>query len=175
MTRGVDHDIFHTGEKNLFSGLPGPVALYVGRVAVEKNLDAFLSMEWSGSRVIVGNGPSESELKAKYPAAHFVGVKTGEELADHYRSADVFVFPSRTDTLGMVLVEAMACGLPIAAYPVAGPMDIVTQDFLGSLDGDLAQACEMAVKSPGSAEDRAEYARGNYSWHKAACQFLEMD
>lgn len=175
MTRGVDHDIFHTGGKNLFSSLPRPVALYVGRVAVEKNLDAFLSMEWSGSKVIVGNGPCESELKDKYPDAHFVGVKTGEELADHYRSADVFVFPSRTDTFGMVLVEAMACGLPIAAYRVTGPVDIVTRDFLGSLNGDLARACEMAIKSPGSTEERAEHARDHYSWHKAACQFLEMD
>ncbi|HEU4839227.1 MAG TPA: glycosyltransferase family 1 protein [Micavibrio sp.] len=175
MTRGIDHDIFHTGEKNLFAGLPRPVALYVGRVAVEKNLDAFLSMEWGGSKVVVGNGPCESVLKEKYPAAHFVGVKTGKELADHYRSADLFVFPSRTDTFGMVLVEAMACGLPIAAYPVTGPADIVTQDFLGSLDGDLARACETALKSPGSAEDRAEHARENYSWHMAVRQFLEMD
>lgn len=175
MTRGINHDIFHAGDKTLFQNLPKPVALYVGRVAVEKNLEAFLAMEWRGSKVIVGHGPDSDMLEAKYPGAHFVGVKTGKDLADHYRSADVFVFPSRTDTFGMVLVEAMACGLPIAAYPVTGPIDIVTQDFLGCLSEDLAEACETAVKSPGSVEDRARHAYNNYSWRKAAEQFLETD
>lgn len=175
MTRGINHDVFHTGPKNLFQDLPKPVALYVGRVAVEKNLEAFLDMTWHGSKVIVGSGPDEEMLKSKYPGAVFTGVKTGKDLADHYRSADVFVFPSRTDTFGMVLVEAMACGLPIAAYPVTGPVDIVTQDFLGCVNDDLAVACETAVKSPGSAEDRAKHAQANYSWRKATHQFLETD
>lgn len=175
MTRGINHDLFFAGKKNLFPDLPRPIALYVGRVAVEKNLEAFLAMRWSGSKVIVGNGPDENMLKQKYPGAHFAGVKSGKELAEHYRSADIFVFPSRTDTFGMVLVEAMACGLPIAAYPVTGPIDIVTQDFLGCVQDDLARACETAVKSPGGAEDRANHARNNYSWRKAAEQFLETD
>lgn len=175
MTRGIDHDLFHTDNKNLFHDLPKPVALYVGRIAVEKNLESFLSMDWNGSKVVVGSGPDETMLKSKYPSARFAGVRTGQDLADHYRSADVFVFPSRTDTFGMVLVEAIACGLPIAAYPVTGPIDIVTQDFLGSLNDDLAKACETAVKAPGSAEERAKHARDNYSWRKAAHQFLETD
>ena len=175
MTRGIDHDLFHTGDQKLFKDLPKPIALYVGRVAIEKNLEAFLEAPWSGSKVIVGSGPDEATLKRKYPDAHFAGMKNGTELADHYRSSDIFVFPSRTDTFGMVLVEAMACGLPIAAYPVTGPVDIVTQDFLGSLNDNLAQACETAVKAPGSAEDRTKHAKNNYSWRKAAHQFLETD
>lgn len=175
MTRGINHDVFFAGDKNLFADFPKPVALYVGRVAVEKNLAAFLEMEWSGSKVIVGGGPDEAMLKQKHPAAQFVGMKSGKDLADHYRSSDIFVFPSRTDTFGMVLIEAMACGLPIAAYPVTGPVDIVTQDFLGALDEDLDVAAKRALGSPGTAEERARFAQENYSWHKATHQFLETD
>ncbi len=175
MTRGINHDVFFAGEKTLFGDLPKPVALYVGRVAVEKNLEAFLGMEWSGSKVIVGGGPDEAMLKEKYPDAHFAGMKSGKELADHYRSSDIFVFPSKTDTFGMVLIEAMACGLPIAAYPVTGPVDIVTQDFLGALDEDLGKAAAGALNAPKTAEDRARFARENYSWRKATHQFLETD
>jgi glycosyltransferase involved in cell wall biosynthesis len=175
MTRGVNHDLFSPGEKNLFQGLQKPVALYVGRVTIEKNLESFLAMDYKGSKIIVGSGPDETALRKKYPDAHFTGMKSGKDLADHYRSADIFVFPSRTDTFGMVLVEAMACGLPIAAYPVTGPIDIITQDFLGALDEDLAVAAHNALNARRSAEDRARYARDNYSWHKAALQFLETE
>ena len=174
MTRGIDHAVFHEGEKNLFHNLPKPVALYVGRVAIEKNLESFLGMNWDGSKVIVGSGPDFDALKDTYRHAHFVGVKTGKALADHYRSADLFVFPSKTDTFGMVLVEAMACGLPIAAYPVTGPIDIVTDDFLGAVDNDLATAARLALRH-GTAAERAAHARENYSWRKAAGQFLETD
>jgi len=174
MTRGIDHAVFHEGDKTLFADLPKPVALYVGRVAIEKNLDAFLSMEWKGSKVIVGDGPDLQLMKFKYPGVIFAGVKTGVALADHYRSAELFVFPSKTDTFGMVLIEAMACGLPIAGYNVTGPKDIVTADFLGAVDDDLSHAAECALKH-GTPVQRAAHARDNYSWRKAAEQFLETD
>src|SRR5690606_34953192 len=109
MTRGIDLSLFNTGEKTLFNDCKKPVALYVGRVAIEKNLASFLDMKWHGSKVVVGNGPDLAMLKQKYPDAHFSGVKTGTDLAAHYRSSDLFVFPSKTDTFGMVLIEAMAC------------------------------------------------------------------
>ncbi len=174
MTRGIDHTLFNTGDKNLFTDLKRPVALYVGRIAIEKNLEAFLSMPWDGDKVVVGNGPDFEILRNKYPQATFTGTKSGRDLADCYRSADVFVFPSKTDTFGMVLVEAMACGLPIAAYPVTGPIDIVTENYLGALHDDLATATKNALLH-GTAEQRANHVRAHYSWHKAAVQFLEMD
>lgn len=173
LTRGVDYEIFHEGEGTLFADLPKPVALYVGRVAVEKNLEAFLDMDWEGSKVIAGTGPDLETLLKKYPSAVFVGKQTGHALADHYRSADIFVFPSKTDTFGMVLIEAIACGLPIAAYPVTGPIDIVTDKTLGALDNDLATAAKKSLHVSGSREQRAHHARSNYSWETAAQQFLE--
>jgi glycosyltransferase involved in cell wall biosynthesis len=175
MTRGVDLSLFFVGAGNSFQDLPRPIALYTGRIAIEKNLEAFLEMPWTGSKVLVGDGPDLTALKAAHPAAHFTGVKKGAELADCYRSADLFVFPSRTDTFGMVLIEAMACGLPIAAYPVTGPVDIVTEDFLGALDNDLGRAAEKAMAAPGNREQRSNHATTNYSWQKAARQFLETD
>lgn len=175
LTRGIDYSLYHTGEKTLFAGLPRPVALYVGRVAVEKNLEAFLDMDWRGTKIIVGTGPDMEHLKKSYPGAVFAGKQTGKDLADYYRSADLFVFPSKTDTFGMVLIEAMACGLPIAAYPVTGPVDIVTQPFLGALDDDLAAAAQAALQSPGTAQDRNAHAMAHYSWTTAAHQFLETD
>lgn len=175
MTRGIQYDLFYPGERNLFHDLPKPVALYVGRVAIEKNLESFLGMDWNGSMVVVGNGPDLETLAAKYPHAKFVGKKTGTELADHYRSADLFVFPSKTDTFGMVLVEAMACGLPIAAYPVTGPIDIVTEPMLGAVNDDLATASRQALENDSNSDARAAYAKAHYSWAKAAHQFLEKD
>ena len=172
LTRGVDFELFSPGEKTLFQDLPQPVALYVGRVAIEKNIEDFLSMEWKGSKVVIGNGPSLDDLKARYPAVHFAGTVTGEALAAHYRSADVFVFPSRTDTFGMVLIEALACGLPIAAYDVTGPKDIVTEEYLGVLcNDDLGKAAREALNA-GSSEKRAQHVREHYSWQKAGEQFL---
>lgn len=174
MTRGIDHEVFKPGEKSLFHNLPKPVALYVGRVAIEKNLESFLGMRWEGAKVVVGGGPDFDMLKEKYPDAHFAGVQTGTALADHYRSADVFAFPSKTDTFGMVLVEAMACGLPLAAYPVTGPIDIIEHDFLGAVDDDLSTAAHKALQH-GDAQERSIYAATHYSWPKAARQFLETD
>lgn len=173
MTRGVDMAVFYPGEQTLFSDRKRPVALYVGRVAIEKNLEAFLSMDWSGTKIIVGDGPDLPMLQKKYPNALFVGTKKSKDLGDHYRSADVFVFPSRTDTFGMVLIEALACGLPVAGYPVTGPIDIITGDFLGATDEDLAIAAKRATMQ-GTAEQRVEHVRKAYSWRKAAEQFLDF-
>lgn len=171
LTRGVNLDQFYPGDKTLFQDLPKPVALYVGRVAVEKSIEDFLKMDWDGSKVIVGDGPSREELAKAYPDAHFVGKKTGEDLAAHYRSADLFVFPSRTDTFGIVLIEALASGLPVAGYTVTGPIDIITEPFLGHLDDtDLAKAARVALKN-GTAQERADYVKDFYRWEKAAQQF----
>lgn len=171
LTRGVNLDIFNTEGKDIFPDLPRPIAIYVGRIAIEKNLEDFLEMDWDGSKVLVGDGPSLSALKRKYPDAHFVGKKIGEELAAHYRSSDVFAFPSRTDTFGIVLIEALAAGLPVAAYPVMGPVDIITSPTLGILDDDLGKAAKEALKH-GSPEDRHLHVEKFYTWEKAADQFL---
>jgi len=178
MTRGIDHDIFYMDDKkhnDLFKDFKRPVALYVGRVAIEKNLSAFLDAPWDGSKVIIGQGPDLEKLKQSYPTAHFLGAKSGKELGDSYRAADIFVFPSLTDTFGMVLTEAMACGLPIAAYPVTGPNDIVTQDFLGALNDSLSTAMQQAYilsKDSTLKQQRAHYAKQKYSWKIAAMQFI---
>jgi glycosyltransferase involved in cell wall biosynthesis len=170
-TRGIDTDLFYPGKKNLFSELPKPVALYVGRLAIEKNIEEFLAMPWEGSKVIVGHGPDQDMLAKKYPQTIFVGKKTGKDLADHYRSADVFVFPSTTDTFGIVLIEALACGLPVAAHDAIGPRDVVTNETLGVLDKDLAKAAIKAMKK-NCAQERFDYIKENYTWDKAAEQFL---
>ncbi len=172
MTRGVDLSVFHPGEKTLFHDLLRPIALTVGRLACEKNLDAFTRMPWPGTKIVVGDGPLLSSLRRAYPQVHFVGRQTGKALADHYRSADVFVFPSRTDTFGMVLVEALACGLPIAAYDVTGPHDIVTQDFLGCLGEDLSASALIALER-GDAAARFSHVKDTYQWQVAARQFLD--
>ncbi|NCC22914.1 MAG: glycosyltransferase family 1 protein [Alphaproteobacteria bacterium] len=172
MTRGVNTDLFYPGPKNLFGDLKRPVALYVGRVAIEKNLEAFLGMEWAGSKVVVGDGPAMAELREKFPETRFAGKKVGHELADHYRSSDLFVFPSKTDTFGIVLIEALACGLPIAGYDVTGPRDIVSEPFLGAVGDDLARCCLTAL-SCGRPEDRFNHVRANYTWRRAAEQFME--
>lgn len=176
MTRGVDTSIFRPdGPKAILPKgfeTAGPIALYVGRIATEKNLDAFLDMPWDGQKVVVGDGPLRPAFKQKYPHVFFAGLQTGHDLASYYRMADVFVFPSRTDTFGIVLIEAMACGLPIAAYPVQGPIDIITSPHLGVLDSDLAHASRAAL-SCGSADQRAIHANTHYTWRKAAEQFTE--
>ena len=177
MTRGVDIDIFHTGDKNLFHDLKKPIALYVGRVAIEKNIPDFLNMPWEGSKVVVGHGPDLDKLKSGNPDVIFTGKKVGPELADHYRSADVFVFPSRTDTFGMVVIEALACGLPVAAYPVTGPIDIITEPLLGHVNNNLSEAARLCIihSVPDDRKNREAYIRQNYTWQKAARQFLEQE
>ena len=175
MTRGVPLDLFHPGPSPQCKDIPKPIALYVGRVAVEKNIDAFLDMEWHGSKVIVGDGPSLQFYKDAYPHITFAGKQTGQALADHYRAADIFVFPSKTDTFGMVIIEALACGLPVAAYDVTGPRDIITHDFLGNIQTrDLALAAKNALTCPGTKEQRSEHVKKHYTWKQAAKEFLTL-
>ncbi|WP_376958391.1 glycosyltransferase family 1 protein [Azospirillum sp. A26] len=167
-TRGVDTELFRPRDKD-FLDLPRPVSMYVGRVAVEKNLEDFLRLDLPGTKVVVGDGPAREELQRRYPSAHWVGAKHGEELARHYAAADVFVFPSRTDTFGLVLLEALASGVPVAAYPVPGPLDVVDGSGAGCLDEDLKRAVEGALAIP--AQTCRDYALG-YSWRRSAEQFL---
>jgi glycosyltransferase involved in cell wall biosynthesis len=143
-TRGVDRDLFRP-QPDVDLGLAHPVFLCVGRVAPEKNLEAFLSLDLPGTKLVVGDGPDMEELKRKFPNAVFAGKKEGEELARHYAGSDVFVFPSRTDTFGLVLLEAIACGLPVAAYPVAGPKDVIGATGAGVLSTDLQEAALGAL------------------------------
>lgn len=166
--RAVDTDLFRPRDKS-FLDLPRPIYMFVGRVAVEKNLDAFLSLDLDGTKVVVGDGPQLPAFRDRYPDARFVGAKIGEDLARHYAAADVFVFPSRTETFGLVMLEALASGVPVAAYPVQGPLDIVTNPEVGVLDEDLAVAARRALGL--SAERCREHALG-YSWSESARQFL---
>lgn len=169
--RGVDHDLFRADRPPhpRFANLPRPIQLYVGRVAVEKNIEAFLETGQPGTKVIVGDGPALADLRARYPGAAFLGKMSGEELAAAYAGADVFVFPSRTDTFGLVVIEALSCGTPVAAYPVPGPGDIVTDDA-GALDEDLNAAIAAALEC-----DRADAAMlgKRYSWAACTTQFLQ--
>ena len=163
-TRGVDLDLFRPRPRD-FLDLPRPIFLYFGRVSVETNIEDFLKLELPGTKLVVGDGPARSELQAKYPGVTFVGYKFGEELAAHIAVADVFVFPSRTDTFGLVLLEAMACGVPIAAYPVTGPIDVVREGVTGVLNEDLRSAALAALQL-----DR-KHALG-YTWKAATAQFI---
>lgn len=168
--RGVDLANFHPGvtPHPAMAELPGPVQLYVGRVAIEKNLEAFLASEHPGSKVVVGDGPARAALTAKYPDAKFMGPMFGEELAQAYRAADVFVFPSKTDTFGLVMIEALACGTPVAAYPVTGPVDILTPET-GAMAEDLDAAIAQALTRDRA--DCAAYGR-SFTWEASAAQFL---
>ena len=166
-TRGVDLELFRPRERDYLPG-PRPIMLYAGRVAVEKNLEAFLSLPLPGTKWVVGGGPALPALRAKYPDVVFTGYKYGEELASHLAAADVFVFPSRTDTFGLVLLEAMACGVPVAAYPVAGPIDVVQRGVSGWLDEDLAKAVTGAVEL--DRDECRRYALG-FTWERATRQF----
>lgn len=143
-TRGVDTGLFRP-RAEAFYPLPRPIFLYAGRVAVEKNLEAFLSLDLPGSKVVVGDGPARAALERRFPFVHWAGFRFGEELARHYAGADVFVFPSCTDTFGIVMLEANACGLPVAAFPVPGPADLVVNGRNGILHHDLRTACLEAL------------------------------
>ena len=143
-SRGVDTELFRPRRKD-FLDAPRPIQLFVGRVAVEKNLEAFLSIESPGTKYVVGDGPMLADLKRRYPEARFPGPKYGEELAQYYAASDVFVFPSRTDTFGLVLLEALASGVPVAAYPVPGPIDVVGDAPIGCLSENLGEAVQRAL------------------------------
>ncbi|MBB4211907.1 glycosyltransferase involved in cell wall biosynthesis [Rhodothalassium salexigens DSM 2132] len=178
-TRGVDVSRFRPDLRTDL-GYPGPVMLYVGRVAVEKNLEAFLEVDRPGTKLVVGDGPAMTDLQRRYPEVRFLGVRQGEDLARIYASSDVFVFPSKTDTFGLVMLEALASGIPVAAYRVPGPLDVVGPGGFGTeavradgpvgvLDDDLGAAIDGAL-----ALDRRAcrpYAEG-YSWSNCADLFL---
>ena len=169
--RGVDHALFRADHAphSAFADLPRPIQLYVGRVAVEKNIEAFLGTAQPGTKVIVGDGPALAELRARHPEARFLGRMSGEELASAYAGADAFVFPSRTDTFGLVVIEALSCGTPVAAYPVPGPGDIVTGGA-GALDENLDAAIAAALMC--SRPDAAALG-ARYSWPRCTAQFLD--
>ena len=169
-SRGVDLDQFKPGPREAWD-LPRPVFLYIGRVAVEKNIGAFLDLDLPGSKVVVGNGPILPRLQREHPNVMFTGARYGEALASAYAGADVFVFPSLTDTFGLVLLESLACGTPIAAYPVTGPIDLLAdaRDKVGAVDADLRTAALEALTADRAAcRVHAE----SYSWRACAEIFL---
>ncbi len=167
-SRGVDTNLFHPGRIAELD-LPRPIFMTVGRIAVEKNLEAFLDLDLPGSKVLIGKGPQEEELHHRYPDAHFYGPMHGERLAAHLAAADVFVFPSLTDTFGIAQLEALASGVPVAAYPVTGPRDVIGAAPVGVLDPDLKAACLAALSlSKSACRDHAM----TYSWQNSARQFL---
>ena len=167
--RGVDAKLFHPRAVDL--GLPRPVFVCVGRVAVEKNLEAFLDLDLPGTKLIVGDGPARASLARRYPQAVFLGARQGEELAQAYAASDVFVFPSRTDTFGLVLLEALASGLPVAAFPVTGPRDVIGAEPVGVLDEDLRTACLKALKIAPQA--CLEFA-AKHTWEASARAFVDQ-
>src|SRR5579863_6457647 len=167
-TRGVDVDLFHP-DRAIDLDFPRPIFMTVGRVAVEKNLEAFLSLDLPGSKVVIGDGPQLEKLKRDFPAAKFLGPLENGTLAAHLASADVFVFPSRTDTFGIVQLEALASGVPVAAFPVTGPKDVVGDSPIGALHEDLAQACMKALSLP---RDACRKFALDCSWENSARQFL---
>lgn len=166
----VDTALFRPGPKDALV-LPRPIALYAGRIAPEKNLEAFLDLDLPGSKVLVGGGPALAGLRERYPEAHFLGYRHGEALARTLAAADVFVFPSRTDTLGLVMLEAMACGVPVAAFPVPGPADVVVNGATGALDPDLREAVFRALAA--DPEACIEHASG-FSWAHSARRFRTL-
>ena len=166
--RGVDTELFNPDSPAELD-LPRPIFMTMGRVAVEKNIEAFLSQDLPGSKVVVGDGPQRAALEHKYPKVRFLGEKTGADLTAHLAAADVFVFPSRTDTFGVVQLEALACGTPVAAFPVTGPLDVIADHPVGALDQDLRSACLRALDMSRDACRRFALER---SWENSARQFI---
>ncbi|MEM6492918.1 MAG: glycosyltransferase family 1 protein [Pseudomonadota bacterium] len=169
-SRGVDFDFFSPDAPPPieYKDLSGPILLYVGRVAVEKNIEAFLSSSHPGQKVVVGDGPARAALEAKFPDALFLGKRTGRDLAGCYAGADVLVFPSKTDTFGLVMIEALACGTPVAAFPMPGPLDVLT-DKVGAMSADLDRAIDAALACDRKA--CVDFA-AQFSWQAATRQFL---
>jgi glycosyltransferase involved in cell wall biosynthesis len=175
--RGVDTELFRPGPRDAFDApmltgrpepLPRPYWLSIGRLAAEKNLDAFLSLPLPGTKIVVGDGPERAKLEARFPEAVFLGARAHDALAPLYAAADVFVFPSRTDTFGLVLLEAMACGTPVAAYPVCGPLDVVGTSGAGVIDTDLRRACHRALRIK---RDRPRAHAMSFSWDECTRLF----
>ncbi len=168
-SRGVDTELFRPRPKE-FLDLPRPIFACVGRVAVEKNIEAFLALDLPGTKLVVGDGPALESLRRRFPEAVFVGARHGEDLARHFAAADVFVFPSRSDTFGLVLLEALACGVPVAAYPVPGPLDVIGDSGAGVLDEDLRRAALAALTiDPALCREHAL----RFTWRASAQQFLD--
>ncbi|PWS38405.1 alpha-mannosyltransferase [Falsiroseomonas bella] len=174
-SRGVDLARFRPdaaahGAPETWEALPRPIFLYAGRVALEKNIGAFLALDLPGSKVVVGDGPQRAALQKRFPHAHFAGYRENGALARAYAQADVFVFPSRTDTFGLVLLEALASGTPVAAYPVTGPLDVIGETPVGALDEDLRAACLRAL---GTDRARCRAHAEQYSWEACASRFRD--
>lgn len=167
-SRGVDVALFRPSPRDHLD-LPRPIFAYLGRVAVEKSVEAFLALDLPGTKIVIGDGPDRAELAARHPRAVFLGYKFGAELAQCLSAADVLVFPSRTDTFGLVMLEAMACGTPVAAYPVTGPIDVVAPSVTGVLDDDLRAAALAALALD---RDACRRAAQEWTWEKASAQFL---
>lgn len=168
--RGVDSDTFNPDVPPALTDVKRPIFMYVGRVSVEKNIEAFLKLDLPGTKVVVGDGPALATLRQRFPDVLFTGAKHGEELTAHYTSADVFVFPSLTDTWGLVLMEALACGVPVAAYPIMGPIDVIGDTDVGRLDWDLRKACLDALDIP---RDTCRAYAMAFSWEASARQFWQ--
>lgn len=168
-SRGVDLELFTLGAKT-WQQYPRPILLYAGRVSKEKNIEAFLALKHSGTKVVVGDGPIRERLQREYPEVKFLGYRTGASLAEAYRNADLFVFPSRTDTFGLVMIEAMACGVPVAAYPVVGPIDVLTEPDIGCLDEDLERAVRTGLER-GNPLACVSHAR-QFTWERCTDQLL---
>lgn len=170
-SRGVDLDLFHPRPKSILD-YSRPILLYVGRVSKEKGIHEFLELDVPGTKVIVGDGPIRERLEKQYADARFLGFRRGQALAECYASSDLFVFPSKTDTFGLVMIEALASGVPVAAYPVAGPIDIITRPQIGALDADLASAVRRALAQG----DREECIRAGqeYTWTHSTNQLLSI-
>ncbi len=168
-SRGVDGRMFFPRHGQRLDGDP-PIFLYVGRVAIEKNIDAFLDLDLPGTKWVVGEGPELDRIRREHPGVRFLGLLTQDRLAEVYSGADVFVFPSRTDTFGLVLIEALACGCPVAAYPVTGPVDVIGDAPAGVLDEDLRAACLAALRIP--RQNAVAHAR-QFTWQRATNQFLQ--
>ena len=166
--RGVDTEVFNTDDPVRWD-YPRPIAVYMGRVAVEKNIEAFLDLPAIATKIVIGDGPDRARLTTRYRDCHFLGPRYGRDLARHLAAGDVFVFPSRTDTFGLVLLEALACGLPVAAYPVQGPLDVIVPGVSGVLNEDLGAAVRGALKL--SRSDCVAQAR-RYSWEACSTDFL---
>lgn len=166
-SRGVDLKLFYPREKT-WTQYPRPILLYAGRVSKEKNIEAFLAVQHAGTKIVVGDGPLRERLQKEHPQVVFLGYRKGANLAEAYANADVFVFPSRTDTFGLVMIEAMACGVPVAAYPVIGPVDVVTAPGIGNLNKDLGTAIQVALRD-GRPEACVAHAQ-KFTWERCTDQ-----
>ena len=167
-TRGVDTGLFNPNSPASLD-LPRPIFMTMGRVAVEKNLEAFLSLDLPGTKVVIGDGPQKASLAHKYPEVKFLGEKKGQDLTSHLAAADVFVFPSLTDTFGVVQLEALACGTPVAAFPVTGPLDVIADHPIGALGTDLRSAC---LRAAGMSRQACRNFALERSWENSARQFI---